>query len=96
MAYVDYAFSISDEDDLVDGAIGDPRGVPIKDIAFAVALLSFEALGAISGLLMTINRVGGDRTHDQSKPVILTHYSSLLPPPLPLPLSSHSRSSSLL
>ncbi|OEL37479.1 hypothetical protein BAE44_0001504 [Dichanthelium oligosanthes] len=66
MAYVDHAFSISDEDDLVGGAVGGPRGAPIKEIAFAVALLAFGALGAVGGLFMAANRVGGDRAHDLS------------------------------
>ncbi|KAG8069959.1 hypothetical protein GUJ93_ZPchr0006g42028 [Zizania palustris] len=63
MAYVDHAFSISDEDDLVGGAVGGPRGAPVKEIAFAAALLAFGALGAIGGILMAANRVGGDRAH---------------------------------
>jgi len=67
MAYVDHAFSISDEDDLVGGAIGGPRGAPVKEIAFAAALLAFGALGAIGGLLMAVNRVGGDRAHGESE-----------------------------
>jgi hypothetical protein len=66
MAYVDHAFSISDEDDLVGGAMGGPRGAPVKEIAFAAALLAFGALGTIGGLLMAVNRVGGDRAHGES------------------------------
>ena len=90
MAYVDHAFSISDEDDLVGGAIGGPRGAPVKEIAFAAALLAFGALGAIGGLLMAVNRVGGDRAHGESEaavplPLVL---------PLPLPLSRFDASSS--
>ncbi|KAG8058241.1 hypothetical protein GUJ93_ZPchr0002g23930 [Zizania palustris] len=60
MAYVDHAFSISDDDDLVGGPRG---GAPVKEIAFAAALLAFGALGAIGGILMAANRVGGDRAH---------------------------------
>lgn len=67
MAYVDHAFSISDEDDLVGGAMGGPRGAPVKEIAFAAALLAFGALGTIGGLLMAVNRVGGDRAHGESE-----------------------------
>jgi len=90
MAYVDHAFSISDEDDLVGGAIGGRRGAPVKEIAFAAALLAFGALGAIGGLLMAVNRVGGDRAHGESEaavplPLVL---------PLPLPLSRFDASSS--
>jgi hypothetical protein len=65
MAYVDHAFSITDEDDLVGGAIGGPRGAPVKEIAFAAALLAFGALGVIAGLLMAANQVGGDSAHGQ-------------------------------
>lgn len=67
MAYVDHAFSISDEDDLVGGAVGGPRGAPVKEIAFAATLLAFGALGAIGGLFMAANQVGGDRAHGQSR-----------------------------
>jgi len=49
MAYVDHAFSISDEDDLVGGAVGGPRGAPVKEVAFAAALLAFGALGVVGG-----------------------------------------------
>jgi hypothetical protein len=66
MAYVDHAFSITDEDDLVGGAIGGPRGAPVKEIAFAAALLAFGALGVIAGLVMAANQVGGDRAHGES------------------------------
>ena len=83
MAYVDHAFSISDEDDLVGGAIGGPRGAPVKEIAFAAALLAFGALGAIGGLLMAVNRVGGDRAHGESEAAV------------PLPPCSSSASTSL-
>uniref|UniRef100_I1NXS6 Transmembrane protein 230 n=1 Tax=Oryza glaberrima TaxID=4538 RepID=I1NXS6_ORYGL len=40
-----------------------PRGAPVKEIAFAAALLAFGALGAIGGVLMAANNVGGDRAH---------------------------------
>ncbi|KQK16934.1 transmembrane protein 230 [Brachypodium distachyon] len=63
MAYVDHAFSISDDDDLVGGAAGGPRGAPVKEIAFAAALLAFGALGAVAGLFMAAHLVGGDRSH---------------------------------
>nr|BAK00226.1 predicted protein [Hordeum vulgare subsp. vulgare] len=64
MAYVDHAFSITDEDDLVGGAAGGrSRGAPVKEIAFAAALLAFGALGVVAGLVMASHRVGGDRSH---------------------------------
>ncbi|XP_062229457.1 uncharacterized protein LOC133927162 isoform X2 [Phragmites australis] len=64
MAYVDHAFSITDEDDLVGGAAGGPRGAPVKDIAFAAALLAFGVLGVVAGAFMAAHRVGGDRAHE--------------------------------
>ena len=67
MAYVDHAFSISDEDDLVGGAVGGPCGAPVKEVAFAAALLAFGALGAVGGLFMAANQVGGDRAHGESQ-----------------------------
>ncbi|KAM0923941.1 hypothetical protein ACQ4PT_005203 [Festuca glaucescens] len=64
MAYVDQAFSLTDEDDLVDGEMwGRPRGPPVKEIAFAAALLAFGALGVVAGLVMAAHQVGGDRSH---------------------------------
>ena len=66
MAYVDHAFSITDEDDLVGGAAGGrPRGAPVKEIAFAAALLAFGALGVVAGLFMAANQVGGDTAHGE-------------------------------
>ncbi|TVU32808.1 hypothetical protein EJB05_24569 [Eragrostis curvula] len=63
MAYVDHAFSITDDDDLIGGAVGGPRGAPVKEIAFAAALLAFGVLGVVGGLVMAANQVGGDRAH---------------------------------
>lgn len=83
MAYVDHAFSISDEDDLVGGAMGGPRGAPVKEIAFAAALLAFGALGTVGGLLMAVNRVGGDRAHGESEKIRVL-FALLLPLPQPL------------
>jgi hypothetical protein len=88
IAYVDHAFSICDEDDLVVSVIRSSRGAHVKEIPFAIVLLAFGALDAIGRLLMAVNRVGGDRTHSQSKVAVPTHYSSSFPPPLPLYLSS--------
>nr|BAJ98885.1 predicted protein [Hordeum vulgare subsp. vulgare] len=67
MAYVDHAFSITDEDDLVGGAIGGPRGAPVKEIAFAAALLAFGVLGVVAGLFMAANQVGGDTAHGETE-----------------------------
>jgi hypothetical protein len=60
MAYVDHAFSISE----------DPTGTfivnnkpPIKEIAFAIALLSLGGLGFMCGIGMAVGKVGGDRGH---------------------------------
>jgi hypothetical protein len=84
MAYVDHTFSISDEDDLIGGAVGGPRGAPVKEIAFAAALLAFGALGAVGGLFMAANQVGGDRAHGESQ-------AAAPPFALPLPTSLSSR-----
>lgn len=73
MAYVDHAFSISD----------DPTGTyivnnkpPIKEIAFAIALLSLGTLGFICGIGMAVSKVGGDRGH--GKP-FFPHCNKLFP-----------------
>ncbi|KAF7097372.1 hypothetical protein CFC21_099196 [Triticum aestivum] len=66
MAYVDHAFSITneDEDDLVGDAVGGrPRGAPVKEIAFAAVLLAFGALGVVAGLVMAAHCVCGDHSH---------------------------------
>ncbi|KAF7152391.1 uncharacterized protein LOC131316078 [Rhododendron vialii] len=63
MAYVDHAFSISDEDIMMDSSYTLNNRPPIKEIALAVSLLVFGTLGIIIGILMTVNRVGGDRAH---------------------------------
>ena len=67
MAYVDHAFSITDDDDLVGGAVGGPRGAPVKEIAFAAALLAFGVLGVVAGSFMAAHQVGGDRAHGEAK-----------------------------
>lgn len=36
---------------------------PIKEIALAVALLVFGTLGIVLGVIMAVNKVGGDRAH---------------------------------
>ncbi|KAI6695431.1 hypothetical protein NL676_023141 [Syzygium grande] len=62
MAYVDHAFSISDEDMMMDSPYAVNSRAPIKEIALAVSLLVVGTLG-ILGTLMASYRVGGDRTH---------------------------------
>lgn len=64
MAYVDHAFSISDEDMMIGGstAADNNRG-PIKEIALAVSLLVFGTLAILLGVFMAINKVGGDTAH---------------------------------
>ncbi|CAN6880335.1 unnamed protein product [Brassica oleracea] len=63
MAYVDHAFSISDEDMMIETSYTVNNRPPVKEIALAVALLVFGALGIVSGFFMSYNRVGGDRGH---------------------------------
>lgn len=66
MAYVDHAFSISDEDIMMDSSYTLNNRPPIKEIGLAVSLLVFGVLGIILGVIMTVNRVGGDRAHGNS------------------------------
>ena len=63
MAYVDHAFSITDEDIMMETSYTVNNRPPIKEIALAVALLVFGTLGIILGIFMAYNRVGGDRAH---------------------------------
>ncbi|KAK4754931.1 hypothetical protein SAY87_008688 [Trapa incisa] len=63
MAYVDHAFSISDEDMMFENPYAVNNRPPIKEIALAVSLLVVGALGVIIGIFMASYRVGGDRTH---------------------------------
>ncbi|KAM7485421.1 hypothetical protein LguiA_001430 [Lonicera macranthoides] len=66
MAYVDHAFSITDDDDdiLMDSSSFTVRNrPPIKEIGLALSLLVFGTLGLIFGTIMAVNKVGGDRTH---------------------------------
>ncbi|KAH8481665.1 hypothetical protein POPTR_018G133500v4 [Populus trichocarpa] len=63
MAYVDHAFSITDEDLMVETSYTVNNKPPIKEIALAVALLVFGVVGIVLGTFMTYNRVGGDRGH---------------------------------
>ncbi|CAL5328590.1 unnamed protein product [Camellia sinensis] len=63
MAYVDHAFSISDEDIMMDSSYSLNNRPPIKEIALAVSLLVFGTLGIVLGTIMAFNRVGGDTAH---------------------------------
>ncbi|KAH6779472.1 transmembrane protein [Perilla frutescens var. hirtella] len=63
MAYVDHAFSISDEDIMMETSYSVNNRPPIKEIALAVALLVFGVLGIVLGAAMAVNKVGGDRAH---------------------------------
>ncbi|XP_075672575.1 uncharacterized protein LOC142642111 [Castanea sativa] len=63
MAYVDHAFSITDEDMMMETSYSMNNRAPIKEIALAVSLLVFGTLGIIIGIFMAVNRIGGDRAH---------------------------------
>ncbi|KAF5461673.1 hypothetical protein F2P56_017754, partial [Juglans regia] len=63
MAYVDHAFSITDEDIMMETSYTVNNRPPIKEIALAISLLIFGTLGIIVGFLMAFNHVGGDRAH---------------------------------
>ncbi|KAJ8754159.1 hypothetical protein K2173_002058 [Erythroxylum novogranatense] len=53
MAYVDLAFSIIDEDIMMETYYNINNGPPVKEIALVIILSSY----------MTYNRIGGDRGH---------------------------------
>lgn len=61
--YVEHAFSISDEDIMMDTPHAINNRPPYKEIGLAVALLVFGTLGIILGIFMAVNKVGGDRAH---------------------------------
>ncbi|XP_043712244.1 transmembrane protein 230-like [Telopea speciosissima] len=63
MAYVDHAFSISDEDIMMENSYVVHNRPPIKEIALAISLLIFGSLGIIMGIYMAYNNVGGDTAH---------------------------------
>ncbi|XP_057981566.1 uncharacterized protein LOC131166935 [Malania oleifera] len=63
MAYVDHAFSISDDDIMMETSYIVNSRPPIKEISLAVSLLVFGTLGIVLGIIMAYNRVGGDRAH---------------------------------
>ncbi|KAA0058204.1 transmembrane protein 230-like protein [Cucumis melo var. makuwa] len=52
MAYVDHAFSITDEDIMMDSPFTVNNRPPIKEIALAVSLLVFGMIGIIVGAFM--------------------------------------------
>ncbi|VVA99613.1 unnamed protein product [Arabis nemorensis] len=74
MAYVDHAFSISDEDLMIGTSYTVSNRPPVKEISLAVALLVFGTLGIVSGFFMAYNRVGGDRGHG----MIVSNFRSLV------------------
>nr|ABK95503.1 unknown [Populus trichocarpa] len=63
MAYVDHAFSITDEDLMLETSYAVNNKPPIKEIALAISLLVFGVAGIVLGIFMTYNSVGGDRAH---------------------------------
>ena len=66
MAYVDHAFSIKDEDMMMETSYTRNNKAPFIEIALAVSLLVFGTLGIIIGIFMAVNRIGGDRAHGAS------------------------------
>ncbi|XP_057445789.1 uncharacterized protein LOC130737933 [Lotus japonicus] len=67
-AYVDHAFSISDED-LFETSYSVNNKPPIKQIGLAVSLLVFVVLGILNGSLMAYNHVGCDNAHGNKTPL---------------------------
>ncbi|XP_050217300.1 uncharacterized protein LOC126667892 [Mercurialis annua] len=63
MAYVDHAFSITDDDLMIETSYIVNNRPPVKEIALAVALLVFGVVGIVLGVFMTVNKIGGDRAH---------------------------------
>ncbi|CAN1139674.1 hypothetical protein LINPERHAP2_LOCUS11414 [Linum perenne] len=62
MAYIDHAFSITDDDLMLDRSYSTTSNrAPIKEIALAVSLLVFGVVGIIADSFMVSNRVDGDR-----------------------------------
>lgn len=68
MAYVDHAFSITDEDIMMETSYTVNNKPPIKEIALAIALLVTGTLGIILGIVMAYNHVGGDKAHGTLTP----------------------------
>lgn len=69
--YVDHAFSISDEDMMMETSYTANNKPPIKEIGLAIALLVFGTLGIIIGSLMAYKHVGGDTAHGNNHPLSL-------------------------
>ncbi|KAK7851520.1 hypothetical protein CFP56_041687 [Quercus suber] len=63
MAYKDHAFSITNEDMMMETSYTMNNKAPIKEIALAVSLFVFSTLEIIIGIFMAINRIDGDRAH---------------------------------
>ncbi|KAI5674088.1 hypothetical protein M9H77_14452 [Catharanthus roseus] len=63
MAYVDHAFSISDEDIMMETSYTVNNRPPVKEIALAISLLVFGTFGIVFGVIMAVNRIGGDTAH---------------------------------
>ncbi|KAI0497057.1 hypothetical protein KFK09_023385 [Dendrobium nobile] len=74
MAYVDHAFSISDEDVMIETSYSVSSRPPIKEIVFAVALLVFGSLSIIAGLIMATHQIGGDRVHGEPTLLLFLHW----------------------
>ncbi|KAK8941239.1 hypothetical protein KSP39_PZI010606 [Platanthera zijinensis] len=58
MAYVGHAFSISDEDIMMESSYVVHNHPPVKEIA--VALLVFDVVGIVLRIVMTYNWAGSD------------------------------------
>ncbi|KAG0463187.1 hypothetical protein HPP92_021663 [Vanilla planifolia] len=63
MAYVDHSFSISDEDIMIETSYSVSNRAPVKEIAFAIALLLFGSIFIVAGIVMATHKIGGDRAH---------------------------------
>lgn len=74
MAYVDHAFSITDEDIMMETSYTVNNRPPIKEIALAISLLVFGTLGIILGFFMAFNHIGGDRAHGNSYLFLLSTF----------------------
>jgi len=61
--YVDHAFSISDEDIMMEMPFTESNKQPIKEIALAISLIGFGTLGILIGSLMSYYHIGGDTAH---------------------------------
>jgi hypothetical protein len=79
MAYVDHAFSITDEDIMMETSYAVNNRPPIKEIALAIALLVFGAVGIIIGLIMAVNHVGGDHAHGNIVLLVFLHIVPAIP-----------------